>query len=107
MIAYLIDPLNEAIAVIVHDESDQELRAILQCGKFTVLRREGLYKGDGLYLDENYKTRPLVPRFGLFSFKGIAGVIPGRALISGHTEDGEMCDPRTPIKRVRELVSWG
>jgi hypothetical protein len=105
--AYLIDPMEKTILEIGHNETMTELYGYLQCTEFEILRRGlSLHKGDGLYVDAKYRTRPCVPRLGMFSFKGVAGLILGKALISGHTVDGEMCDPRTPLNKIRDLTAW-
>lgn len=107
MRAYLINPLDQTIIEVQHNETTAELHGYLQVEKFKILRQGlSLHKGDGIYVDAKFRQRPCVPRLGMFSFKGVGGMIIGRALVSGHTIDGEMCDPRTPITRIRDLIAW-
>lgn len=103
MRAYLIDPVAKTVTEIEHDESDGALQALLQSERrhiicmnaFILNGRDALYSPPGGG-----------PPHYHYSFKGCLGPVYGRGLISGHTIDGEMCDPRTALKQVKKMVAF-
>jgi hypothetical protein len=107
MRALLIDPLEKRITEVQHDESSESLASLLKSEIFEVLGGViGLAKGDALYVDQEGLIRPDSDQRGSFNVKGLRVSIIGRALVCGHTVDGEMCDARTKLNTVKRIVWW-
>lgn len=101
MRGYLVDPRAREVSEIEHDESTGGLCEIMNCAALTVV---GSITGggirDALYTDGD---GPAATQ-GQFMIKGQVTPITGRAIYSGHTRDGDMCDPKLPLDRLRSLV---
>lgn len=108
MKAYLVDPIAREIVEVETPEDSASLYALLGCRTFQILAARGLAGRDGLYVDEDARLKApfFQKRMGTFHFKGFFAPILGRALVVGHTADGECCDPKTPIARVRKMVAF-
>ena len=105
MLAYLIDPVAKTVTEVQHDESNEALYTLLDCRCYEInYRAVGLSRGDALYVDQEPYLRPNPDKRGAFVIKGQPQPMIGRGLISGHTADGEMCDPRTSRRKVRDLI---
>ncbi len=98
MRGYLIDPVARTVTEIEHDEN---LVPILEYDTFEILARlAGVGIRDALIVNGDRTVGTS------FIFKGSPTPIVGKALYSGHTIDGEMCDPKLPIDRVKRLLTF-
>jgi len=104
MKAYLIDPVAKTVTEIDHDEN---LTSILEYDTFEVVSRlVGTGIRDALIVDGDRQDEKFRKERGAFMFKGKDQAIIGKAVYSGHTIDGEMCDPKLPLERMKRLMSF-
>ena len=112
MKAYLIDPKTKEITEIEHDEKWESLYPIVGYDNFEVVTRlVGVGIRDALLVDQNGQMmgmdlRAEVKKRGAFIIKGQHAPVIGRAIFSGHTRDGEMCDPKTSVKTLKGLLMF-
>lgn len=105
MRAFLIDPKTLTVEPFEHDETLAQLYERTGCDQLEIIRRvPGFSVADSIYVDENVHMRRDGPKVGKFTLKGLPTVIYGRAIVSGHTDDGDMCSPNTQLETVRKRV---
>lgn len=94
MRAYLIDPAARTVTEIDHDEI--HLKALLGTEDFKIDQLSGK---DSIYVPR-YASDPR------FHVKGYMTSFFGRGLVTSHTIDGEMCEPRITLRSLKKMVSF-
>ena len=105
MKAYLIDPFLKTITEIEHSGSLADLYAHTRC---SIVEAVGLNQdNDTVYIDEEGLLKDLSKQ----AFFEVGGdvrsvALAGYGLVSGTTQDGNMCSPAATIDTIKGMVKF-
>ena len=99
MKAYLIDPERQEVTEVEHDDSLNDIKELLQCHTFDVVRIE---HSDAIYVDDEGLYR----QHAYFMYDGIRAPLAGRGLVLGTDCDGYTTEPVHDLQTITDRVKF-
>lgn len=107
MLAYLIDPKHRSVTPVDTEGDCSDIYKLLECSTFEIHNRGMHLAGrDALYVDETARLKPDPELRGLFRVRGFHSPIIGKALLLGHTADGDTTSAKTHFYRLKQMIAW-
>ncbi|MEO8628253.1 MAG: hypothetical protein ABI612_09150 [Betaproteobacteria bacterium] len=109
MKAYLIDPFEQSVRPVEHDNTWQDICRQMQCQTPTAVIIDS--DGERVFVDKEglqLSTEALLQTQRFFTLKCQAGVrlLPGRGLLLGTDAAGGATDAKIKLDELRALVGW-
>jgi hypothetical protein len=103
--AYLINPYKRQITEVPYDGDLVTAYKLLDCDIVEAAVVDPTQEGepDIVYVDEEGLLKG--PQF-FFKLAGNEQPLAGKGLVVGSDSEGNDCDARLPIERIRQLVTW-